>query len=84
MGSLRTQVRNRASAKRLRDIEPEESWWGDHARLREELARRGFDAAFTLKLPSGQHPIRIVVRGEGGQARRSAASSPAVLTLSAF
>ena len=63
--------------QRLRDIEHEESWCGDHARLREELARRGFDAAFKLKLPSGQHPVRVVVREAGEQARRTAASSPA-------
>lgn len=66
--------------QRLRDIEHEESWCGDHARLREELTRRGFDAAFKLKLPSGQHPVRIVVRDEGEQAHRRKDSLPTAKT----
>ena len=62
--------------QRLRDCEQEESWCGDHARLRDELARRGFDSAFKLKLPSGQHPVRVIVRSAEERARHRADASP--------
>ena len=58
--------------QRLRDCEQEESWCGDHARLRDELARRGFNSAFKLKLPSGQHPVRVIVRSPAERARQHA------------
>lgn len=62
--------------QRLLDCEQEESWCGDHARIREEMARRGFDSAFKLKLPSGQHPVRVVVRSEAERARRHTKLAP--------
>ena len=61
--------------QRLRDCEQEESWCGDHARLREELARRGFNSVFKLQLPSGQHPVRVIVRSPAERARPPAARS---------
>ena len=61
--------------QRLRDCEQEESWCGDRARLREELARHGFNSAFKLRLPSGQHPLRVIVRSPAERARQHAGRS---------
>ncbi len=62
--------------QRLRDCEQEESWCGDHARLRDELARRGFNSAFKLQLPSGQHPVRVIVRSATERARHRVDAPP--------
>ena len=62
--------------QRLRDCEQEESWCGDHARLRDEPAPHGFNSAFKLKLPSGQHPVRVIVRSADERARQRTAAPP--------
>ncbi len=48
--------------QRRRDTEREDEWCADHARLRERLAQHGLAASFKLKLPSGEHPVKIVPR----------------------
>jgi len=46
--------------QRLRDREEEVAWCGDHARIREKLAERGFATDFKLKIPAGEHPVKVV------------------------
>ena len=48
--------------QRRRDTEREDEWCADHARLRERLAKQGLATSFKLKLPSGEHPVKIVPR----------------------
>ncbi|MGO8697195.1 MAG: hypothetical protein ACLQVY_05695, partial [Limisphaerales bacterium] len=64
---------NEASAQqKLRDVEREVSWCGDHARLREELKQRGLASDFKLKIPAGQEPVRVIIAQPSRQARDQA------------
>lgn len=72
-------IRYAASAEitdqqRLRDKEREEAWCSDHARLLEQLAERGLATNFKLKVPSGQHPVKVVVVEDKQVQRRAAAA----------
>jgi hypothetical protein len=58
--------------QRQRDCEREEEWCADHARLRERLAQQGLATSFKLKLPSGEHPVKVVPKGQ-----RTATRAPA-------
>jgi hypothetical protein len=51
--------------QRLRDCEQEEAWCGDHERIRAKLAQQGFATDFRLKIPAGQHPVKMVQPVEG-------------------
>ena len=51
-----------SAQQQLRDKEKEDAWCGDHARLMEEMKRRGLESQFRLKIPSGQQPVRVVAR----------------------
>ena len=44
----------------LRDCEQEETWCGDHQRIRAKLAQQGFATDFRLKIPAGQHPVKMM------------------------
>ncbi len=57
--------------QRQRDCEREEEWCADHARLRDRLAQQGLATSFKLKLPSGEHPVKVV------QKDRTSAAKPA-------
>jgi hypothetical protein len=59
---VRFAASNEASAQqKLRDVEREEAWCEDHARLREQLKRRGLASDFKLKIPAGQEPVRVII-----------------------
>lgn len=62
--------------QRQRDCEREEEWCADHARLRDRLAQQGLATSFKLKLPSGEHPVKVVPKGQ-----RTATRAPAKRTL---
>ena len=62
--------------QRQRDCEREEEWCADHARLRDRLAKQGLATSFKLKLPSGEHPVKVVPKGQ-----RTATRAPAKRTL---
>jgi hypothetical protein len=53
--------------QRRRDHEREEAWCADHGRLREKLAGKGLGTKFKLKLRAGEHPVKIVKKGERAQ-----------------
>ena len=50
--------------RRLHDCEQEEAWCGDHERIRAKLAKQGFATEFKLKIPAGQHPVKIIQAAE--------------------
>ncbi|MBI5801272.1 MAG: hypothetical protein HZA92_11210 [Verrucomicrobia bacterium] len=62
--------------QRRRDCEREEEWCADHARLRDRLAKQGLATSFKLKLPSGEHPVKVV-----RQDQRTATRAPAKRAL---
>jgi len=72
---VRFAASNEASAQqKLRDVEKEVSWCGDHARLREELKQRGLASDFKLKIPAGQEPVRVIIAPTLRQQRVQAVS----------
>jgi hypothetical protein len=59
--------------QRQRDKEREESWCADHARMLESIARRGLQTQFILRIPAGQHPVKVICDEDRIRARRRAA-----------
>ncbi len=57
--------------QRQRDCEREEEWCADHARLRDRLAQQGLATSFKLKLPSGEHPVKVVQKDQPSAAKRA-------------
>ncbi len=47
--------------QRLRDREREASWCADHGKLRQLMARRGWESDLKMQRPPGEHPVRVVV-----------------------
>jgi hypothetical protein len=62
--------------QRRRDMEREESWCQDHARLREQMAARGLETGFKMQLKPGEHPVKVLVDAEAASSRRSSAEAP--------
>jgi hypothetical protein len=56
--------------QRLRDCEQEETWCADHERIRAKLAQQGFATDFRLKIPAGQHPVKMMQPVEGTRSSR--------------
>ncbi|MBI2924312.1 MAG: hypothetical protein HYY24_01255 [Verrucomicrobia bacterium] len=63
--------------QRQRDKEREETWCADHARMLERMAQRGLESKFILRIPAGQHPVKVVLDDERVRARRRAGSPEA-------
>lgn len=59
--------------QRQRDCEREEEWCADHTRLRDRLAKQGLATSFKLKLPSGEHPVKVVQKDQRPAVTRSLA-----------
>jgi hypothetical protein len=58
--------------QRQRDKEREESWCADHTNMMERITQRGLETRFILRLPPGQHPVKVVLDHERIHARRRA------------
>jgi hypothetical protein len=56
--------------QRLRDCEQEKTWCADHERIRAKLAQQGFATNFRLKIPAGQHPVKMMQSVEGTTSSR--------------
>jgi hypothetical protein len=70
--------------RRLRDREEEGHWCQDHAQLRQKLQERGWESAFVMQRPPGEHPVRVIVdkeRAARESATRAAESRPRARTL---
>ena len=62
--------------QKRRDREREERWCEDHGRLREQLAARGFESQFKMRLRPGEHPVKVIVdQSRSAAARAQAAQS---------
>lgn len=57
---------------RRRDIEHEEQWCQDHARLRQKIGEHGFEVNLKAQKKPGEHPVKIVV---DAQRRRTSKTS---------
>ncbi|MEZ0297380.1 MAG: hypothetical protein ACAI35_13085 [Candidatus Methylacidiphilales bacterium] len=55
--------------QRLADEEREMSWCTDYAEVRRKMAANGLRTAMEMQLPSGQHPVRVVVAPEKAKKR---------------
>jgi hypothetical protein len=47
--------------QRLRDTAREETWCGDHSRLLDAIARKGFNIKFKMKRNAGEVAVRVVI-----------------------
>ena len=64
-----------SEAQRLRDREEEERWCGDHGQLRDKLAERGWESAFLMQRPAGEHPVRVIIDANRTTRPRSTGAS---------
>lgn len=61
--------------QRLRDIEKEEAWCEDHARMLHKLDENGMEMQFKVKLAPGEHPVKVVKRDKQAEVQTQAKRS---------
>lgn len=68
--------------QKQRDIEKEEGWCSDHARVRQAMQTRGVATKFLYQKRPGEHPVTVKVVQSDRRNRETAATKPQVRRLS--
>jgi hypothetical protein len=66
-----------SSADQLdRDRKREDAWCGEYSQWKDQLRKYGWETTFRLKIPAGEHPVKLIVGGIKGNDMRSNARKP--------